>query len=183
MDKHIIPLKASLFKTLNLVGITLILSVLLITNIQAAIAESDGGPEDIVEKSLELWNTGNMALADELYTSDFKFHLVDQVKPEIVGIEVLKGYVDFLRTAYPDLKYTSEEMIVSGDKVIMLMNFSGTNTGPRGGMPPTGKTVEVSSVMISRIDEGKIAESWAYTNMASVYRQLGFTLTPPSEQK
>ncbi len=145
-------------------------------------AESDTESKVVIEKSLELWNTGNMDLADEVYTSDIKLHLVDQVNPEKVGTAAVKEYIDFLRTAYPDLKIASEEMIISGNKVIMLQNFSGTNTGPRGDMQATGKRVEVSGVMISHISEGKIAETWVYLNMASVYRQLGFTITPPSGQ-
>jgi len=48
---------------------------------------------------------------------------------------------------------------------------------------PTNKKVKVSIVLISQIDEGEIAEEWLYVNMASVYKQLGFTITPPSAKK
>ena len=50
-------------------------------------------------------------------------------------------------------------------------------------MPPTGKKVDLSGVLISQVVDGKITEQWAYTNMASRYRQLGFTITPPSQEK
>jgi len=119
---------------------------------------------------------------DNIYATEFKLHLVDQVNGNREGTEALKKYVNFLRTAYPDMKFEPNQVIIEGDKVIMLMNFTGTNTGPRGDMLPTGKKVEVSSILISRIDDGKIAEEWVYINMASVYRQLGFTISPPSQE-
>jgi len=161
----------------------LVLGLFVISGIQAANAESDGDPTALVEKSLEVWNKGNMALVDNIYAPQVKLHFVDQVKPELVGTEAFKEYVNFLRTAYPDMKYESDELIVSDDKVITLMKFTGTNTGLRGDMPPTGKKVEVSRILISRVDGGKIAEEWVYMNMASVFRQLGFTITPPSAEE
>ena len=182
MQNHSLTTRLPLLKTLSLVGILLILGLLVIFKLQVANAESGGDAKSLVERSLEIWNKGNMALVDELYTPNFKLHFVDQVKPELVGTEALKQYVNFLRTAYPDMKYEPNQAIISGDKVIMLMSFTGTNTGPRGDMPPTGRKVEVSLIRISRVDGGKIAEEWVYMNMASVFRQLGFTITPPSQE-
>jgi len=182
MKNYSLTANLTLLKTLNLAGIMLILGLLVISNVQVATAESNADPKAPVEQSLEVWNKGNIALIDELYTPEFKLHFVDQVKPELVGTEALKQYVNFLRTAYPDMKYEPNQAIIDGDKVITLMNFTGTNTGPRGDIPPTGRKVEVSLIRISRVDGGKIAEEWVYMNMASVFRQLGFTITPPSQE-
>jgi steroid delta-isomerase-like uncharacterized protein len=183
MKNHLLTPTLSPFETLGLAGIMLILGLFVVSDVRVALAESGADPKALVEQSLEVWNKGNMALVDELYTPEFKLHLVDQINGEREGAEAFKEYVDFLRTAYPDMKLAPEEVIVSDDKVIMRMNFTGTNTGPRGDVPPTGKNVQVSGVMISRIDDGKIAEEWLYVNMASVFRQLGFTITPPSQEK
>jgi steroid delta-isomerase-like uncharacterized protein len=174
---------SSPFKALSLAGVLLILCLVIICKVQVATAESGADPKALVEQSLEVWNKGSMTLVDELYTPGFKLHLVNQLNEVQDGTEAFKGYVNFLRTAYPDMKIAPDELVVSDDKVIMLMNFTGTNTGPRGDVPPTGKNVKVSGVIITRIDDGKIAEEWFYVNMASVYRQLGFTITPPSAEK
>ncbi len=174
MKNHLLPLKLPLL---------LVLALFVTSGVQAAKAESGADPKALVEQSLEVWNKGNMALVEVLYAPEFKLHLVDQVGPERAGTEAFKEYVNFLRTAYPDMKIEADELIVSDDMVIMLMRFIGTNTGPRGDAPPTGKNVKVSGVIITRIDHGKIAEEWFYVNMASVFRQLGFTITPPSAEK
>ena len=183
MKNHLLTPTLSPFETLGLAGIMLILGLFVVSDVRVALAESGADPKALVEQSLEVWNKGNMALVDELYTPEFKLHLVDQINGEREGAEAFKEYVDFLRTAYPDMKFVVTDTMVSGDKVITVTNFTGTNTGPRGDMPPTGRKVDFSGVLISQVADGKITEQWAYTNMASLYRQLGFSITPPSQEK
>jgi len=161
----------------------LILGLLVICKLQVANAESAGDLKSLAEKHMEFVNTGNMELAAEVYSPEIKFHFVDQVQPLIEGLEGLNQYGNFLRTAYPDMKKVATDIIVSGDKIIIIYKFTGTNTGPRGNMPPTGKKVDSSGVIISQVVGRKITEQWGYTNMASVYKQLGFTITPPSAEE
>jgi steroid delta-isomerase-like uncharacterized protein len=174
MKNHLLPLKLPLF---------LVLTVFVTSGVQAAKAESDADLKSLAEKSIEVINTGNTELAAEVYSPDIKLHLVDQIKPLVEGLEGINEYGNFLRTAYPDMKFVVTDTMVSGDKVITVTNFTGTNTGPRGDMPPTGRKVDFSGVLISQVADGKITEQWAYTNMASLYRQLGFSITPPSQEK
>jgi len=146
-------------------------------------AESGGDLKSLAEKSIEVINTGNMELTAEVYSPEIKLHFVGEVQPLIEGLEALNQYGNFLRTAYPDMKKVVTDIIVSGDKIITIYKFTGTNTGPRGNMPPTGKKVEHSGVYISQVVGRKITEQWVYRNMASVYKQLGFTITPPSAEE
>jgi len=183
MKNHSLTPILSPFKTISLAGVLLILGFLVICKLQVANAESDAGLKTLAEKSLEVINTGNMELSAEVYSPDIKLHLVDQVKPLLESLEGISEYGNFLRTAYPDMKFVATDTMVSGDRVITLTHFKGTNTGPRGDMAPTGKTVEVSGVLISQVADGKIVEQWAYTNMGSIYRQIGFTISPPASEK
>jgi len=165
--------------------LTLIIFVagLVFADINPVNAQSRGDMESLVSQSLIVWNTGNTAIADQIYSSDMKLHLVDQDNSEIVGVTDIMDYFSYLRTAYPDMKFDPTHMSVDSDKVTTQMTFTGTNMGPRGDLPPTKKTVKVSAVLISQITDGEISEEWLYINMASVYKQLGFTLTPPSQEK
>ena len=132
----------------------------------------------LVEQSLEIWNTGNMALVDELYAPEYVRHEVD-LQEDRVGHDSLKAWVTQMRTTYPDLNVASEEVMVMGDKAVMRWVLTGTNTGPRAGLPPTGKTVRLSGVAITRFVEGKVVEDWVYYNLAAALTQLGYTFTPP----
>ena len=46
------------------------------------------------------------------------------------------------------------------------------------GMPPTGKTVQVTGVNVARFADGKIVESWFNFDMLTLLQQLGAIPTP-----
>jgi methyltransferase (TIGR00027 family) len=132
------------------------------------------------DQFLEIFNKGDLSLLDKLCTPDYTLHFVG-IFPPIVGPEAVKQRVAASRTAIPDLNVKIDEKIIKGDRIIEFYTLTGTNTGP-GLLPPTGKKIKVSGVRISRIVDGKFAETLVYYNFAAVLTQLGFTITPPSAQ-
>jgi len=141
-----------------------------------AITEEEA--KTLIERELEIWNEGNLALVDELFAPDFVLQPVD-ISEDIVGIDAFKELVTGRRTMYPDFNVTVEEIIVKDDKIVARWTVTGTNTGPMGDLPPTGKKVRFSGVTIFRVVNGKFVEKWTYCNDAAVLRQLGYTITPP----
>ena len=170
-------------KNSSQVILLLLLSIFVMGSIEQVSAESQSDAEALVKKSIEVWNTGDEALAKQIFTIGFTFNMVDHANPGLKGIQGILDYSKFLRTAYPDMKYTPNWMVVDGDMVITQMSFKGTNTGPRGDTPPTGKTVTLSSILVAKIKDGKISEEWVYTNEAAIYRQLGITSLPSTDTK
>ena len=75
--------------------------------------------------------------------------------------------------AFPDLHLTVEDMIAEGDKVVTRFTSRGTQTGAFMGIPPTGKQVTVSSIVIARIADGKIVEEWGLDDQMGMLQQLG----------
>ena len=63
--------------------------------------------------------------------------------------------------AHPDLRFTIDDLVAEGDRVVISWTLRGTNTGPLLGRPPTGESVELAAMVIFRIEEGLIAERWA----------------------
>ena len=49
----------------------------------------------------------------------------------------------------------------------------GTNTGPLGDIPPSGKPIEMTIMQFMRIEDGRIAEEWESFNMLSLLQQIG----------
>ena len=135
----------------------------------------------LAERMLPVFNEGNLALIDELCTPDYVHHEVD-IGEDLVGADAFKEWVTSVRTSYPDFNITLEELIIKGDKIVMRWTATGTHTGSRGDLPPTGKQVRFSGVTVSRVVNGKMAETWVFYNQAAVLLQLGFELVPPEEQ-
>ncbi|MDH5715337.1 MAG: ester cyclase, partial [Candidatus Aminicenantes bacterium] len=107
----------------------------------------------------------------------------DGYPEDIVGLEALKNYYAGNHKAFPDLHATIDEMIVKGDKMVVLWTITGTNTGPLGELLPTGKKVRFSGVAIDRVVNGKVVEEWVFWNVLDILQQLGFTLTPPQVEE
>ena len=120
----------------------------------------------------ELFTQGNLDAADEIYAPNYVGH--DPSNPEdIRGQEAAKQAAADYREAFPDLQVTIEELIAEGDKVAARVRFRGTHQGELEGIAPTGRRVESTGIVISRIEGGKIAEDWANFDDLGLMRQLG----------
>ena len=120
----------------------------------------------------ELFSSGNLDVADEIYAPDYVGH--DPSNPEDVrGLEAAKQAAAEYRKAFPDLRVTVEDLIAEGDRVAARLRFRGTHRGELNGIAPTGRRVDCTGIVISRIEEGKIAEDWANFDDLGMMRQLG----------
>ena len=123
-----------------------------------------------------LFNTGELALADELVSAEFLNHEAPPDAPR--GPAGLRQIVTMLRTAFPDIRYETAEMIAEGDKVVARTILRGTHTGPFMGMPPTGRPVVQEQIHILRFVDGKAVEHRAVRDDLGMMRQLGVIPAP-----
>lgn len=126
----------------------------------------------IVLRSLEeLYNKGNVDLADEFYAAEYVWHNVSG--PDIHGFEGMKEHVAIVRNAFPDIHITADDMIGEGDKVVTRWTIVGTHKGDFAGIPPTGVQVTFTGILISRLEGGKIVEEWENSDVLGLLQQLG----------
>lgn len=119
----------------------------------------------------EFFNTGNLALIDQLHSNDYVGHVIGLLP--IQGLEALKQLTSSYFRAFPDLHITLEDMIAEGDKVMTRVSWRGTHKGEFIGIPATGKQVTVTGMYEYRIADGKIAEWWDYSDDLGLMQQLG----------
>jgi steroid delta-isomerase-like uncharacterized protein len=135
----------------------------------------------LVQRFLEeVWNQGNLAVVDEMVSSDYVDHIAPPGWP--AGPAGLKQAVVRNRTAFPDLHYTIDDLLADGDRVMTRWTWRGTHQGKFrnrfvGTIQPTGTRVKVSGMSIRRIADGKIAELWGYSDSLTLLEQLG-AITP-----
>lgn len=130
------------------------------------------GNKVLVCRYVELWNTGNGALADEILTLDF----VDHSHPiQPAGPQSVKEEVSSFRAAFPDAQLRVEQMISEGDTVAFRFDLRGTHLGLFGSFAPTGKPVVLTGMDFLCIADGKIVEVWSSQDTLAWARQLGFT--------
>ena len=105
----------------------------------------------------ELLNRGDLSVADELVSPDFINHEAPPSRDR--GPESMRGLATMLRTAFPDLRFTIEELVAEGEVVAGRLTMSGTHEGPLMGMPPTGRSVRQNHMHFVRFRDGKAVET------------------------
>jgi len=133
----------------------------------------------LFDKYYEVWETGNLDELDAIVDPNFVRH--SDAGTSVEGLENLKKMISGFRTAFPDLKVVSNEEIYTENKFAGRWTFTGTNTGP-GEMPPSGKSVTMWGINIIHFENGKIVEEWDAFDNLPMMEQLGFMITPPSDE-
>ena len=115
----------------------------------------------------------NLDVLDELCS----VNLIDHNPPPLAGLKPgLDGIKQAFRvftTATPDGSHVIHDLVAEGDRVVARVTGSGTHTGELMGIPPTGKRLEMTGIVIYRIEDGKIIERWAQHDVVGLMRQMG----------
>jgi steroid delta-isomerase-like uncharacterized protein len=120
----------------------------------------------------ELWNKGNLPVADELIAPTYTHH--DASTPDAGrGPESEKKRVTHYRNAFPDMRLTIEDIIAEGETVIARWSCRGQHNGELNGIAPTGKQFVISGVTIARFANGKMVEGYVNWDALGLMQQLG----------
>nr|WP_281934189.1 ester cyclase [Paenibacillus tyrfis] len=111
------------------------------------------------------WNESDMECTDRFLSDNYQ-ELAYESK------EGLKRFAGKILEAFPDKRYTVEEMIAQGEKVLVRMTVKGTHTGTFFGTAPTGNSIDVTLYRQYRVVDGKIAEHRGWIDMVTMWRQL-----------
>jgi steroid delta-isomerase-like uncharacterized protein len=130
----------------------------------------------VVERWLELWNTQDLAIADEVFATDFVPHMPHY--PDIVDVESYKAEVATAPTSIPDFHATLEDIVAEGDKVVARFTATGTAQGEFMGVLVDGVPYTNTWIVMFRFAGGKIAEEWLQYDLLGVLEQFG--VMPPS---
>jgi steroid delta-isomerase-like uncharacterized protein len=122
----------------------------------------------------EVWNKGRADAIAEMMAEDAVAHgLSDDAAKPLRGP---KGFLPFhaqFREAFPNIEVVVEDQIAEGDKVATRCSVRGKHEGDSLGIKATQAPVEFTGMVITRINDGKIAEAWNNFDFMKMYRQLG----------
>jgi steroid delta-isomerase-like uncharacterized protein len=119
----------------------------------------------------DLWNKGDLSIADELIGVDAVNH--DPAGPSLgMGPEATKRLITMYRSAFPDLVLETEHVIAESRMVVVQWISSGTHRGEFLGAAPSGKRVRVNGISILQIDRGKISEVVTKWDTLSLMKEI-----------
>jgi predicted ester cyclase len=130
----------------------------------------------------EGYNKHNFKLLDEIFAKDSISH--DPSQPNLGrGPDGARESMQLYTTAFPDSKIVIEREVAEGDYVVQHLRTSGTHTGPLGPIPATGKKTNVTGVIISKLQGGKVVETWSLWDQLSLMQLLGVVPMPETAAK
>ncbi len=135
--------------------------------------------KELVRRFGDAANAADWDALDELLTEDFRRHSQATAGVQVNSREEFKQLQESFLASMPDQHVTIEMVIAEGDKVAIYATYTGTQTGPMGEFPATGRPVESKFLGIFRIEEGRIAELWVEWDNLAMLTQLGL-FPPPS---
>ena len=161
-----------------------VLSILMGCSQNSAVIQMEEENKALVRRIHAEVSKGNLEIFDEVLSPDYVRHC--QAMPaelqEIHGTEVFKAFVADFVNAVSNCKDEIEFIIADSNMVAYVTTTTGTQTGPMGDLPPSGKDFMLKNIVIQRIENGKIAETWISWDNVAMLTQLGF-FPPPATDK
>jgi steroid delta-isomerase-like uncharacterized protein len=118
----------------------------------------------------EIFVQGRRETIDELLADDFVAHTWPSTgHPK----DDLKNATERAHGALTNPRFTIDDMIAEGDRVAVRLTTGATQTGSFMGMPPSGRSYEISEIHIFRLRDGKVIEHWHQFDQMGMMKQLG----------
>jgi predicted ester cyclase len=137
--------------------------------------------KELLHDMIKEWNelAGDVSKIRSLYT---KYYAPGYISHHLhrgdLNLEqAIQDMVSFV-SSFPDFKYSIDELLAEGDKVILRYTSESTHKGTFGGIPATGKKVVVKGVEIYKIAGDQIVESWDFHDSLGGMLQMGFVPRP-----
>ena len=127
----------------------------------------------------EVLNQGKLDVIDEIYTDDYTLDAPvssdgqSRNRSLTQGREQLKQRVTLFRTGFPDIHFTTDEIIGEGDSVVVRYTYRGTHQGVFAGLEPTGCFITIMGILIAHLTDGRIQEAVSVFDSADLMKQLG----------
>ncbi len=126
----------------------------------------------------EVWSTGDIGRRDDFLHADYRGHMAGAEAP--IDRDGWTAWFQGFRVAFPDARFTVEDLLGEGDRVAARLTMRGTHAGALNGIPPTGRAVVVTGMSIERLVGGRIVEGWNQNDALGLLTQLGVLPPPPA---
>ncbi|MGE0040341.1 MAG: ester cyclase [Vicinamibacterales bacterium] len=127
-----------------------------------------------------VWNEGDLAAADQWLAPAYTIHSDpgDPWEGRTLDRDGFRARLAASRAPFPDLAFEIHDTIADGDRVAISWTLRGTNTGPLGGQPPTGRRVETRGLTVYHFEDGRIAGHTQVVDRVAIAQQLGLAARP-----
>ncbi len=121
---------------------------------------------------IDAWNAGDPARVAACYAPDYVGQDVGAPGFQRGPDEIRKVTQVYLR-AFPDLRIELDDLIMDGDRAVVVWRLHGTQRGTFMNIPPTQRRVAVRGATIVELEAGLIAHATRIWDVAGLLRAIG----------
>ena len=125
-------------------------------------------PVDLAHLFADIMNSHDAGRFAELVSEDYVQHN-PAVAPGRAGVVAFMGH--WFETL-SDTSVSVEDAFAAGDRAVGRYAYRARHTGPFVGVPPSGAEINMRSIDIWRVENGKLAEHWDVVDYAGLQKQL-----------
>jgi len=126
---------------------------------------------DAAQRYFDAWNRRDPDAIVASLTADGTY--LDPNLPAPLGGPALAGYATSLFTGFPDASFEIGDHFESQNGVTAEWVMRATNSGPFGGAPPTGATVELPGIDVIAVENDRVRSVRGYFDRRGFLEQLG----------
>lgn len=139
-------------------------------------APSDG--VEIVQGMTEAINARELDRLSEFVADGVVRHSNATPGVSVTNLDEFRAFLESDIATVPDSVQTIDVIFGNGEFVGVRARYNGTQQGPMGPFPATGKPVEIAFVGLLRIEDGKVAEIWVEWDNLGALMALGHIPLP-----
>jgi steroid delta-isomerase-like uncharacterized protein len=96
------------------------------------------------------------------------------------GREEIERVYRMWLTAFPDLALTVTDVLIDGDRAVLLVNIAGTHAGEFLGLPATGRRVQTVGALVYTVKDNVIMHEQRVFDFTGVLVQAGVLRAKPA---
>ena len=127
----------------------------------------------IMGRFTEFINTASEKAAKELISPQAIFYVPGREDP-MRGPEGYLAIIQMMRSGFPDIQWTVDELIVEGNRIAARFTMRGTHLGAFNGVPPSGRKIAVQALNIYHLSpQGQVIQEYGQPDMLGLLTQIG----------
>ena len=134
----------------------------------------------LVRRFVRAGNERDFETLESIVDPTFERHC--PATPDVVvrSFDDLRRFLERDAKTFPDNRVTLRELVAEGDRVAFWATYAGTQAGPMGPFPPSGRRLELEFAGMFTIRDDRIAHLRLTWDNLSALIQLGHL--PPSDE-
>jgi predicted ester cyclase len=141
-------------------------------------AHADEAPLDaaaiVIDLHRQVWSCGDYGAIERLVAPRYVIHSDpgDPWEGQSLDRMGYKERVQYSRHAFPDLVFSSDEVVAAGDRAAVRWRAEGKHSGNLRGLPATGKRLRFAGQTMYEMKDGQVAGHWQVVDRLGFVEQL-----------